>query len=115
MARYRKKVIAYQNTITAGTDSKVSIYTVEDAHVRLTRLAFAAASGALGYLFVSLYYGDQKIVPEEGELTSDNFPHYVWTDWEFHRGDDVVVRFRNTSVNDLFVQLILEFEVMGED
>ena len=106
-----RKIIAYNYTITAGADERKTVYTVKEPHIKLKRWVFISEAGALGQIFGSIYYGDMKIIPEEGELSTDKFVLDTNTDHDFYRGDDVVIRFRNTSTNDLPVFGFLEFEI----
>lgn len=107
--RIRKRIIAYNITVPAGGDIKQTVYTVKSDKMKLTRWVFVSEAGALGYVWASLYYGDMKIAPEEGELSTDKFVLDVWLDTTFYRGDKVVMRLRNTSANNLPVYGFLEF------
>ena len=111
MPEPRRKIIAYNYEIPAGADEKKTVYTVREDKIILRRWVYISEAGALGYIWGSLYYGDRKIAPEKGELSTDKFVLDVNLDMPFYRGDEVVLRLRNTSNNKLPVYGFLEFEV----
>lgn len=106
------KSVAYVETVDAGADEKRSIYRVKEGKIRVIKFTTIAQSGALGYLYISIYRGDEQVIPTRNEITCDLAQLTVDADVEYYRGEDVLMRVRNTSANALAVQGILTYEVL---
>ena len=111
----RRLVIPFNIDAPAGDDSKHELWEVEYSKVRTKEIEIIPESGTRGVLFMSLYYGDMKVSPAEGEWTSDGTKLKDYPDVPYFRGDKILMRVRNTdTANPHFVYGTLEVEVEEE-
>jgi len=107
----RRYTVAFNIEAPAGSDAFYSLYTVQEDKVIVREIELVFESGTRGVLFASLYYGDMKVAPKEGEYTGDAGRFRDEVNVDYYRGDAVKLRVRNTdTVNPHYLVGSLEVE-----
>jgi len=115
MAGEKRLVIPIAIEAPADSDKKHELWKVTFPRVRVREIELHFESGVLNVLFASLYYGDMKVSPETGEWTSDGGRIVDYPDAVYYRGDNILLRVRNTdTTNPHKLWGSIELEVEGE-
>ena len=103
----RKISICHKVTASAGAESDVTIYTVQNAkQFKLESIYVSFPAGTYYELELSLYYGAKKIAPEEGVWVGDNQNYEDVLDFTLFSDDGLVLHYKNnntTNTKEAFV------------
>jgi|GEM_PF-6856990 len=99
---------------SADSDNYHELYTVKNAKIKAKEIELHFESGVMNVLYASLYYGNKKVAPKQGEWTADGGVIRDYPDAIYYRGDKILLRVRNTdTANPHKVWGSLELEKEG--